>query len=676
MASEDSPDSSIPETLLLYSLKSPEEARIFGFRGSDIQDIRPPQEEKTPVSPEQWGFTSPNADGICQYCQLLLHPDVPSFISHQPNLQSLVESGETCSVCKWLEISLTRGSPWLVARYQQGDPALCDRNSTEAPVCIELTKNEKYTSAVAIVGKTAFPVNNGQPLTITTPSRLGKNWLKDCENHETCLASLPQRHNVKLPTRVLDLTGSPDVPSTLEDVVIKLKECREGELGTYTALSYCWGTEPDFHFKTTTENLDKHKQSIDFASLPLTQREAILATLYLGIRYLWIDSVCIVQDSAHDWEVESAQMGSVYANACLTLAATSSDSPKEGLLNPFQGAQCVKIHGETAMIRMETHRTIDKASEPLNTRGWTLQEAVLASRLVCFGREQWLWKCPARYATEDGLIDGPWLIDNGPMQWAVLTNQGPGKDGKDYLKYWYQLITNYSKRRLAYSSDKRNAIAGLAGMFAKQTGHQYLAGLWAEDLANGLVWEATSRGVVREPGSVPSWSWTSVVGEIKAHAYNEESSRAMLELLKVDQQWEGIELASPLKAARLTVKGLMLKTTLGKRAMTQELRHHIIAAPGSEEILGEAFLDSKLLDGDDVSTIWCLITHEMTKASQKGEYVALLLVSTSGKLGEGEAAAYRRFGIGILWENSKIGPDGNEGGHTIARASSASVVLV
>jgi hypothetical protein len=160
--------------MLLYSNKSPEEARIFGFRAGDIKSIRPPEDEETPASPEQWGFTKPNSDGICQYCQLLLHPDAPKLISYQPNLQSLIDSGTTCSVCKWLEVSLTRGSPQLVARYQQGDPALLDRNSTRAPLRVKVIKHESYTCAIASVAASPFS-NSGQPLTITTSSRLGRS---------------------------------------------------------------------------------------------------------------------------------------------------------------------------------------------------------------------------------------------------------------------------------------------------------------------------------------------------------------------------------------------------------------------------------------------------------------------------------------------------------------------
>ncbi|KAM0283552.1 hypothetical protein ACHAQK_003686 [Fusarium lateritium] len=693
-----SPPSNKPATLLVYSLKSPEEARIFGLRGSDIEDIRPAPASEIPLSPDDWGFTSPTTDGFCKFCQLMLHPDAPGLVQHQPNVQRLIDSGETCQACKWIEISITKGSPSILAQYQDGDPELCDENSTTRPLTIELTKHKRYTMAVAIVGDIKLYTNRGAPLTIARPSQLGelasrrfwiphdeldssqpfkrqdiiKTWLDDCSNHETCSTSFSSTRNAKLPTRVLDLTGSPDLPTKPNDISIKLRETPEGELGTYVALSYCWGTNPDLHFKTTSDNLETYKQGIDFFSLPLLHREAILATLYLGMRYLWIDSLCIVQDSREDWQMESSKMGSFYSNAHLTLAATSAESPDKGLLLPFQGALCVKMHGETISVRMETHRTIDKGSEPLNTRGWTLQEAVLASRLVCFGEEQWLWKCPGRYATEDGLIDGQGFDNSGLTQWADVVHQGPGEDGKNYFRHWYRMVTDYSKRNLTYQTDKWNAIAGMTQMFVAQTGYHYIAGVWEEDLAVGLMWEATSKGVIREDGSIPSWSWLSVKGAIKGYRY-EDSAISMIELQKAEQEWEGVPLASPLKVARLSIKGRVLQATLGKRSVTQQSRHHIVASPQSNVILGEAFLDACLPDDNEMPSVLCLFVLNMT---EQAEYFVLLLAPATED-GEGDHdKEYIRLGMGVLWDKTRSYDDKQQGEEVLEKSTLDTVVLV
>ncbi|KAG5661323.1 hypothetical protein KAF25_005445 [Fusarium avenaceum] len=694
----DSPPPKESSTLLVFSHKSPEEARIFGLRGSDIEDIRPAPASEVPVSPDDWGFTSPTSDGFCKFCQLMLHPDAPGLVQHQPNIQHLISSGETCSTCKWLEISVTKGSPAIVSQFQRGDPGLCDKNNTTRPLTVELTKHEKYTMAVMIVGNLQLYTNRGGPLTIARPSGLGelasrrfwiphyeldeekpytrqdiiKTWLNDCSNHETCSASFSSTRNAKLPTRVLDLTGSPDLPTDPEDIKVRLRETEGGELGTYVALSYCWGSDPKLHFKTTQDNLETHKQGLEFFSLPLLHREAILATLYLGMRYLWIDSLCIIQDSREDWQKESAKMGSFYSNAHLTLAATSSETPEKGLLLPFQGAECIKMHGETISIRMETHRTIDGGSEPLNTRGWTLQEAVLASRLVCFGEEQWLWKCPGRYATEDGLIDRQGFNDSGLTQWADIVRQGPGEDGKNYFRHWYQMVTNYSKRNLTYQTDKWNAIAGLTQMFIEQTGYNYLAGIWEEDLAVGLVWEATSSGVTREVGSIPSWSWLSIKGAIKGYRY-QDSAVSMIELQNAEQEWEGVPLASPLKVARLSIRGRVFQATLGKRSVTQRSRHHIIAAPGSQVIFGEAFLDTSLPDDNEMSSVLCLFVLNMTKQE---EYFVLLLAPVTEDVEDGDCKEYRRLGMGVMWKNTRSYDDGEQSEEVLEKTALDTVVLV
>ncbi|KAF0641453.1 hypothetical protein FPSE5266_12201 [Fusarium pseudograminearum] len=678
MTSESPPRES--NFMLVYSTKPVEEALTFGLRGSDIQDMRPEPEKVDPASPEAWGFTSPTSEGICKYCQLLLHPDAPSLLQHQPNVISLVNSGETCSTCKWLEISITKGSPTLVARFRTNDPDLVDENSTACPVTVVLTKNKKFTRAVGWVGNRDLYMNCGLPLTISTPSRLGdlasrrfwakheskvnphkrqeliKTWMSECDDHEICKKSLPSTRNAPLPTRVLDLTGSKDLPEDGNDIIIKLRETNKDETGLYNALSYCWGRDTKLHFRTTHETMKAHKEGIDFFSLPLVHREAILTTLYLGIRYIWIDSLCIIQDSREDWQTESAMMGSVYSNAHLTIAATSSSSPDEGLHWPFQGAETVDIHGEVTSIRFETHLSIDKSSEPLNTRGWTLQEAVLPSRLICFGKEQWLWKCPSRYATEDGLIDGPRYIDNGLPQWPALVHKGPGGDGRNYLRHWYHVIINYSKRDLTYQTDKSNAIAGLVEMFKKQTAYTYLAGLWQEDLAVGLLWEATTKGVIRDDQDVPSWSWLSVKGPIKGMEYG-STATSMIELIKVD--------TSLPSSISLTVKGRILRATLGNRSVTQESRHYILAEPNSIDVLGEAFLDTPLADDVKMVEIMCLLVLDV--AAHEECYVLILA---------GKEKEFCRLGMGVLWWKSKSYDDPKIGTGTLERAMDDTITLV
>jgi len=170
--------SDLPRTksdfLLVYTTKPIEEIFKFGLRGSDIQDIRPEPDKVDPALPEDWDFTSTTPDGICKYCQLLLHPDAPSLVQHHPNLQQLINWSDTCICCKWLNMSIKTGSASLVARYEEEDLDLRDENSTACPLTVELIKHEKFTRAFCWVGDRGYYRNSGAALTITTPSRLGK----------------------------------------------------------------------------------------------------------------------------------------------------------------------------------------------------------------------------------------------------------------------------------------------------------------------------------------------------------------------------------------------------------------------------------------------------------------------------------------------------------------------
>lgn len=492
-----------------------------------------------------------------------------------------------------------------------------------------------------------------------------KTWLHEChDHHEGCRSAHNANRRDVLPKRVLDLNGSPDTPSTPIDIKIRLRTTSNGELGKYIALSYCWGSETKHHFTTTRENIHQHKDGIDFKSLPLTQREAVLVTLYLGIRYLWIDSLCILQDCPKDWGVEAANMSAIYANAELTLAATASHNPQGGLLEPLQCARFVPIDDDddVAVIRMQTHMDVDSPSEPLNTRAWTLQEAVLSRRLVSFGSDQWLWRCASRYATEDGLEDRASTASERLYRSPdAATTTSSTEDGKLYLEHWYNLVCSYSTRELTYQKDKLSAIAGLADICSKRTGFQYILGLWVEDFATGLMWQATSRGVTRIPSAIPSWSWASVSGAVLMPEFS--SSHSMIELLKIEQSTQDGQLASAISRAptRLHVRGTQIKVQLGKQSLTQELRYHLV---NGDEILGEAFLDdaSTLEANPGISEVMCLQVFLVQTVDGSLEHSVLLLVpgTVSNEKGEAATQVYNRIGIGFIWQFSKH-DDGSHG---------------
>ncbi|KAH8635787.1 hypothetical protein IG631_11188 [Alternaria alternata] len=176
------------------------------------------------------------------------------------------------------------------------------------------------------------------------PYVLGKTvtWVQDCNGHHlNCQSSA--RNNAQLPTRLLDLHSLPkgadfelvagDPRAFLTDATLKLVENGPDSKGQYIALSYCWGKA--LPYTTTSTNLEKHKEDggIRYMQLPETLRDGIFLTRYLGIRYLWADCLCIIQDDTADWEREASRMADVYSNAYLTLAATRASHCGEGFLH-------------------------------------------------------------------------------------------------------------------------------------------------------------------------------------------------------------------------------------------------------------------------------------------------------------------------------------------------------
>ncbi|CAG7555187.1 unnamed protein product [Fusarium equiseti] len=179
------------------------------------------------------------------------------------------------------------------------------------------------------------------------------------------------------------------------------------------------------------------------------------------------------------------------------------------------------------------------------------------------------------------------------------------------------------------------------------------AGLWQEDLAVGLIWEATSKGVIRHDSKAPSWSWLSVKGPIKGLDRKAPPS-SMIELIEVHSS---INIS-------LTVKGKVLRATLGQRSVTQESRHYILAESNSSDIQGEAFLDTTLPDDVEMMGITCLFVLEVF---DKEHFDLTLAAKETG---------YQRLGIGVLWEKSISYKDPEIGSEVLERVLEEIVTLI
>jgi hypothetical protein len=255
-------------------------------------------------------------------------------------------------------------------------------------------------------------------------------------------------------------------------------------------LSYCWGD--DRNFKTTRETVDVYHQNIPRLELPRTFQETFEVTRQLGIRYLWIDALCIVQDDELDWAKEVAHMHDVYAGSFLTIQAGEARSPLEGCFMPTcHGSAETKGSERTLFTTREASSNLEAIvhiiphtarTSALNKRGWTLQETALSHRIVQLTNYELHWRCRSDMLWETGIqyADTERLYGNVPSI--------HGKHSQTWSRLWRTWIENYSGREFSFPNDRLPGIAGLVKACQWRISDECCLGLWRRSLHEDLAW--------------------------------------------------------------------------------------------------------------------------------------------------------------------------------------------
>ena len=374
--------------------------------------------------------------------------------------------------------------------------------------------------------------------------KIMQSWHYDClENHMECERTLSLKR--PLPTRVVDVGDATAKPRLV---------AMDGMVDRWAALSYCWGGKSSFVLNkdTSTGLFGGH---IPLAEYPQTLRDAIIITRLLSIRYLWIDAICIMQDSHDDWSAEAARMKDVYGGALITIAATCSRNSEEGIFKPRKTLEPAcslewrvpnLLEPRTVFLRPTSGGDLwDTAmkSEPLNTRGWTLQESLLAPRTLSYGMQQMFWECLCLKTSESGrpVLPGERHRDKAFVQ-SIISNkfdfwkrsklsltrtalnsviyQAVPRAWEDqyFAMYsqWYAIIKDFTGRNLTVQTDVLPALSGIAAAFQNLLQDDYCAGLWRNDIVRGLCWsrhafpKMLSNGQEQKDTNMPSWSWASM----------------------------------------------------------------------------------------------------------------------------------------------------------------------
>jgi hypothetical protein len=302
--------------------------------------------------------------------------------------------------------------------------------------------------------------------------------------------------------------------------------------GHYATLSHCWGDPNHRPLTTTDQTLACRQQGIENEELPKTFQHAVEVCRQIGIDYLWIDSLCIIQEqeSQEDWAKEAPRMGFVYGNSTLTISAAAAADSTQGCFQERFGLffwPCpVVMFGRACYVsRYPTYKEryygdpgeLDR-SIPLFQRAWVLQEQALSRRSIIFSKNQLVWRCPTLSTNEKFPLGTPHMpsivTDNLRLIHCIIngiTSLIPKSLRFGIYTCWYKIVEDFTSRSLTYNGDRLPAIAGIAKRLGMSANDSYHAGLWRRDLIHGLLWRVTIyvKHVTRS-ATAPSWSWASI----------------------------------------------------------------------------------------------------------------------------------------------------------------------
>lgn len=365
-----------------------------------------------------------------------------------------------------------------------------------------------------------------------------------------------------LPTRVIDVGQQ-------HDVQVRLVENIPGSTGPYIALSYCWGRTPAVTMETS--NLHSMKQGIKLSVLPRTIQDAITVTRILGIQYIWIDALCIIQDSASDWEIESSRMASVYQNAYLTLAAATAAAGSEGFLHhdhlsadypPSFKMNWCNEQGELTTLGFrqipdgEIHEEI--AFDPLSLRAWTLQERLLSRRVLTYSENELEWHCLTQKTCECQSMD---KFGSSVYLASVMAIKEP----KEAFLKWHQLLADYCTRAITFTQDRLPALSGIAKVIQENTGSGYIAGLWQDNLLVDLTWTVPSGKdeVCALPEyRAPTFSWASVESAISFRINPHKPWTPGVTIVGVKSEALGKNPLGRVRSAEMELRGCLFEASL------------------------------------------------------------------------------------------------------------------
>jgi hypothetical protein len=463
--------------------------------------------------------------------------------------------------------------------------------------------------------------------------------------------------------------SSVSAPKRLIDVGRSTKPIRlietQGRAFQYIALSHCWGSATPL--TATKASWAKLAVNISLGDLPPLFQDAIIITRQLGLRYLWIDSLCIIQDSLRDWETEAAKMASIYQSSYVTISATDASDSRAKCLADRRKAVKIPYENTTrkefalrARVYSDHHPDANgnpaKPTGPLTLRAWALQEHVLSTRVLHYTATELVFECRSSYRCEC-------MPERRtrPTTPALIPKAVASRKADTIWAAWHRIVEQYSTRELTMPGDKLPAISGIASKIRKATHSEYIAGLWKSNLAFDLLWQRTvptptdGHSHALETWRAPSFSWSSLDAPVTYYTSDEverETSRSNVSLVSSTVIPTGLNALGAVSDASLTLRGPTLTATLSGRSTSNSWRYVLI-------IRGTSAIQ--------IAHDCCLVKSRWGSSDADGEQWTVRRAQPNESLAEFEApvlclsvARYNDFISGIVLGRSERKPSGWE----------------
>ena len=428
-----------------------------------------------------------------------------------------------------------------------------------------------------------------------------REWIDECrKTHGECDIG----NNDWFPSRVIDV-----LPDTQDSGKVRLCVSDQSYLRRpYVTLTYCWGG--DQPFMTNNSNFSKYLQGIKVETLPRTIQDAVAVTRGIGIRYLWIDSLCIIQDAANDKAAEMSRMHKIYGSSSCTIVAAAAHSVYDGFLLGKDTPHVPQRHlpfftpdgSEGRVIIRKSKDAYYPYNDRINKRAWTFQERLMSHRLLIYppSPHALQWSCRRFSTANGGYVASNWfslsrtnpIFQNAPSLDVLDT----GQTSKSLWDLWRGLVGEYSSCNLTNPQDRLVALSALAMLFDTKWTGCYLAGLWTVQdeptiFLYSLLWGSFGKNKRCDKYVAPSWSWASANDKIIFASSNTFIEDTYLTLVdhKIVPAFEN-RYFGEVHSGIITIQGLMQRATVIRG--TRLLLGSMNGAGSHTTQVGEAYMDA------------------------------------------------------------------------------------